>query len=180
MNPSTNIIMTPPTHFPPIQIVMSFIHQYKKEPTHPFIKSFKHQHRNQIIHSIPWIHSLPNLPIILALGPSHPYTPPSTYAFIPTPSLCRFLPEVQLVLVGLWNSGERVEVRQELNAVVRLDVVHPVAEHLQQRVKNPPSVGLKYIWQELTWIGAENKKRERALRRGGRACWVWRFHYRGN
>lgn len=43
----------------------------------------------------------------------------------------RVLPEVQLVLVGLRHGGQTVQMTQELDSVVRLDVVHPVAEHLQ-------------------------------------------------
>lgn len=38
---------------------------------------------------------------------------------------------MQLVLVGLGNSSQAVQVTEQLDSVVRLDVVHPVAEHLQ-------------------------------------------------
>lgn len=38
---------------------------------------------------------------------------------------------MQLVLVGLGNSSQTVQVTEQLDSVVRLDVVHPVAEHLQ-------------------------------------------------
>lgn len=38
---------------------------------------------------------------------------------------------MELVLVGLGNSSQAVQVAEQLDSVVRLDVVHPVAEHLQ-------------------------------------------------
>lgn len=41
------------------------------------------------------------------------------------------LPQMQLVLVGLWYGSQTVQVTQQLDSVVWLDVVHPVAEHLQ-------------------------------------------------
>lgn len=65
-------------------------------------------------------------PETLSPTPIHP----SLHLFIHFVGLSRFLPEVQLVLVGLWNSSERVEVREQLDTVVRLDVMHPVTEHL--------------------------------------------------
>lgn len=58
---------------------------------------------------------------------------------------------MQLVLVGLGNSGQAVQVAKQLDPVVRLDVVHPVAEHLQQRMKDSPGVRLEHIGQELAW-----------------------------
>lgn len=41
------------------------------------------------------------------------------------------LPQMQLVLVGLRNSSKTVQVTEQLDSVMRLDVVHPVAKHLQ-------------------------------------------------
>lgn len=41
------------------------------------------------------------------------------------------LPEMQLVLVGLGHSSQTVQMTEQLDSVVRLDVMHPVAEHLQ-------------------------------------------------
>lgn len=57
---------------------------------------------------------------------------------------------MQLILIGLWDSSERVKVREELYTVMRLNVMHAVAEHLQQRVQDPPRVRLEHIGQELT------------------------------
>lgn len=65
----------------------------------------------------------------------------------------RHLPQVQLVLVGLGNRGQAVQVTEQLDPVVRLDVVHPVAEHLQQGVKDSPGVRLEHIRQQLAWAG---------------------------
>lgn len=45
--------------------------------------------------------------------------------------IIKCLPQMQLVLVGLGNGSQTVEVTEQLDSVVRLDVVHPVAEHLQ-------------------------------------------------
>lgn len=56
---------------------------------------------------------------------------------------------MQLILVGLGYRCQTVQMTQQLDSVVRLDVVHPVAEHLQQRVKDSPRVGLKHIRQQL-------------------------------
>lgn len=56
---------------------------------------------------------------------------------------------MQLILVGLRYCGQTVEMTQELDPVVWLDVVHPVAEHLQQSVQDSPSVGLEHIRQQL-------------------------------
>ena len=60
---------------------------------------------------------------------------------------------MELVLVGLRHGCQGVQVRQQLDAVVGLDVVHAVAEHLQQRVEDAPRVGLKHVGQQLTWEG---------------------------
>lgn len=57
---------------------------------------------------------------------------------------------MELVLVGLGNGSQRMEMAEELNSVVRLDVVHAVAEHLQKCVQNAPGVGLEDSRQELT------------------------------
>lgn len=59
------------------------------------------------------------------------------------------LPQVQLVLVGLRDGGQAVQVTQQLDSVMWLDVVHSVAEHLQQSVKDPPRVTLKHVGQQL-------------------------------
>lgn len=67
----------------------------------------------------------------------------------------RHLPQVQLVLVGLGNRGQAVQVTEQLDPVVRLDVVHPVAEHLQQGVKDSPGVRLEHVRQQLAWAGEE-------------------------
>lgn len=61
------------------------------------------------------------------------------------------LPQMQLVLVGLRYSGQAVQVTEELDSVVRLDVVHPVAEHLQQSVKDSPCMRLEHVRQQLAW-----------------------------
>lgn len=60
---------------------------------------------------------------------------------------------MQLVLVGLGNGGQAVQVTEQLDPVVRLDVVHPVAEHLQQGVKDSPGVRLEHVGQQLAWAG---------------------------
>ena len=56
---------------------------------------------------------------------------------------------MQLVLVGLGHSSQTVQMTEQLDSVVRLDVVHPVAEHLQQRVEDSPRVRLKHVRQQL-------------------------------
>lgn len=68
---------------------------------------------------------------------------------------------MQLVLVGLGNGSQAVQVAEQLDPVVRLDVVHPVAEHLQQGVKDSPGVRLEHVRQELAWGG------------GSRRCQYW-------
>lgn len=60
-------------------------------------------------------------------------------------------PQMELVLVGLCDCSQGVEMAQELNSVMRLNVVHPVAEHLQQRVQDAPGMGLEDSGQELTY-----------------------------
>lgn len=45
--------------------------------------------------------------------------------------IIKCVPQMQLVLVGLRNSSQTVQVTEQLDSVVWLDVVHPVAEHLQ-------------------------------------------------
>lgn len=54
---------------------------------------------------------------------------------------------MQLVLVGLGNCSQAVQVTEQLDSVVRLDVVHSVAEHLQQSVKDSPGVRLEHVRQ---------------------------------
>lgn len=54
---------------------------------------------------------------------------------------------MKLILVGLGNCGQAVQVAEQLDPVVRLDVVHSVAEHLQQRVKDSPGVRLEHVRQ---------------------------------
>lgn len=56
---------------------------------------------------------------------------------------------MQLVLVGLGYSSQTVQVTEQLDSVMWLDVVHPVAKHLQQRVQDPPRVTLKHVRQQL-------------------------------
>lgn len=56
---------------------------------------------------------------------------------------------MQLILVGLGYGSQTVQMTQELDSVVRLDVVHPVAEHLQQSVKDSPRMRLKHVGQQL-------------------------------
>ena len=41
---------------------------------------------------------------------------------------------MELVLICLWYGGERVKMTEQLDAVVRLDVMEAVAEHLEERV----------------------------------------------
>ena len=43
-------------------------------------------------------------------------------------------PEMELVLVCLGNCSQSMKMTQELNSVMRLNVVHPVAEHLKKCV----------------------------------------------
>ena len=62
-------------------------------------------------------------------------------------------PQMELVLVGLCDCSQCVEMAQELNSVVGLNVVHSVAEHLQQCVQDAPGVGLEDSGQELTYQG---------------------------
>ena len=42
-----------------------------------------------------------------------------------------YLPQMKLVLVGLRYGGERMEMTEELDPVVRLDVMETIAEHLE-------------------------------------------------
>ena len=58
---------------------------------------------------------------------------------------------MQLILVGLGHGSQTVQMTQQLHSVVRLDVVHPVAEHLQQSVKDSPRVTLEHVGQQLAW-----------------------------
>ena len=58
---------------------------------------------------------------------------------------------MELVLVGLGDCSQRVQMAQKLNSVVRLDVVHAVAEHLQQGVQDAPRMRLEDGGQELTY-----------------------------
>lgn len=66
------------------------------------------------------------------------------------------LPQVQLVLVGLGHGSQTVQVTEQLDSVMWLDVVHPVAKHLQEGVQDPPRVTLKHVWQQLACL---DKKR---------------------
>jgi len=59
---------------------------------------------------------------------------------------------MQLVLSHLLDLSELMQLTEQLDAVVRLDVVKPVAEHLQQRVQNAPCVALEHARQQLTCI----------------------------
>lgn len=43
-----------------------------------------------------------------------------------------------------------MKMTQELDSVMRLDVVHPVAEHLKKSVQDTPGMRLKNSWQKLT------------------------------
>lgn len=55
-----------------------------------------------------------------------------------------YLPEVKLSLVCLRHRSETVKVREKLDSVMRLYMVHSVAEHLKQSVKCSPSVRFEY------------------------------------
>jgi len=57
---------------------------------------------------------------------------------------------MELILGHLLDLGELMELAQQLDAVVRLNVVEPIAEHLEQRVQNAPRVALKHARQQLT------------------------------
>lgn len=57
---------------------------------------------------------------------------------------------MKLILVCLWHCSERMKITQQLDSVMRLDVVHAIAEHLQQSVQDSPSVRLKDSGQKLT------------------------------
>ena len=57
---------------------------------------------------------------------------------------------MELVLVRLCNCSQRMKMAQELDSVMRLDVVHPVAEHLKKSVQDTPGMRLKNSWQKLT------------------------------
>jgi len=72
---------------------------------------------------------------------------------------------MQLVLVGLRHGSQAVQVTQKLDPVVRLNVVHPVAEHLQERVKDSPRVRLEHVRQQLAWTEKreERKKEEEQI-----------------
>ena len=43
-----------------------------------------------------------------------------------------------------------MELTEQLNAVVRLDVVQPIAEHLEQGVEDAPGMRLEHTRQQLT------------------------------
>jgi len=57
---------------------------------------------------------------------------------------------MKLVLCHLLDLGELMQLTEQLDAVVRLDVVKPVAEHLQQSVQNAPRIALEHARQQLT------------------------------
>ena len=57
---------------------------------------------------------------------------------------------MQLVVADLGRGAQRVQAVQQLDAVVRLDVVQAVAEHLEQRVQDAPRVARADARQQLT------------------------------
>lgn len=57
---------------------------------------------------------------------------------------------MELVLICLCNCSQSMKMTQELNSVMRLNVVHPVAEHLKKCVQDPPGVRLENSRQKLT------------------------------
>ena len=38
-------------------------------------------------------------------------------------------PEMKLVLISLWHSSQGMKMAEELDSVMRLDVMHPIAKH---------------------------------------------------
>jgi len=61
------------------------------------------------------------------------------------------IPEMELVLGHLLDLGQLMQLAQQLDAVMRLNVMQPVAKHLQQRVQNAPRVALEHARQQLTY-----------------------------
>jgi len=61
------------------------------------------------------------------------------------------VPELKLVLRHLLDLCKLMQLTEQLDAVVRLNVMKPVAEHLQQRVQNSPRMALEHTWQQLTY-----------------------------
>lgn len=45
-----------------------------------------------------------------------------------------FLPEMKLGLISLRSTGQGMKMGQDLNSVVRLNVMHSVTEHIQECV----------------------------------------------
>lgn len=59
-------------------------------------------------------------------------------------------PEMKLVLISLWHSSQGMKMAEELDSVMRLDVMHPIAKHFQQSMQNSPCMRFEHRWQELT------------------------------
>jgi len=38
-------------------------------------------------------------------------------------------PQMKLVLISLWHSSQGVKMAEQLDSVMRLDVMHPIAKH---------------------------------------------------
>lgn len=57
---------------------------------------------------------------------------------------------MELVLISLWHSSQGMKMAEELDSVMRLDVMHPIAKHFQQSMQNSPRVRFEHCWQELT------------------------------
>lgn len=62
----------------------------------------------------------------------------------------RHSPEMKLVLISLWHSSQGMKMAEELDSVMRLDVMHPIAKHFQQSMQNSPCMRFEHCWQELT------------------------------
>lgn len=52
---------------------------------------------------------------------------------------------MELVLIGLVDRGQRVQLGEELDAVVGLNMVETIAEHFQKSVQDTPGMGLEHI-----------------------------------
>lgn len=65
---------------------------------------------------------------------------------------------MQLSLVRLGYGGERVEVAQQLHPIMGMDVVHAVAEHLQEGVEGSPGVGFVDCRKELAYEALDSQR----------------------
>lgn len=43
--------------------------------------------------------------------------------------MAKYSPQMKLVLISLWHSGQGMKIAEQLDSVMRLNVMHPIAKH---------------------------------------------------